>query len=65
MAAYLQQQAIKKKTEQQWSELPKLHLITTSKELYQSIGDIDATDHENTASKKRELKLSLLRAQIK
>ena len=60
--AHLQREAIKKKTELQRSELSKLHLITTSEELYQLIGDIDAT--ENTASKKRALKLSLLRTQI-
>ena len=60
--AHIQRETIKKKAEEQKSELSKFHLITTSDELYQLIGEIDAT--KNTATRKTALKLSLLREQI-
>ena len=60
--AHFRHEALKKKAILERDELSKLHLITSSEELQELLTEIDISN--NTISKKKAQKLSLLRTQI-
>ncbi len=60
--AHSRHEALKKKTTLERDKLSKLHLITSSEELQKLLSEIDTSN--NTTSKKKAQKLSLLRTQI-
>ena len=60
--AHSRHEALKKKTTLERAKLSKLHLITSSEELQKLLSEIDTSN--NTTSKKKAQKLSVLRTQI-
>ena len=60
--AHMRREVLSKKTELEKERLSSVHLVTSSDELHQALGEIDCQNI--TASKKKSLKVSFLKTQV-